>query len=133
MYAIMYTYVNINNMDSKNTLSITEARTKIFDLAEKVQKPGVHYTLTENGRPKAVLMSAEEFESWEETLEVIQEFPDLEKDIKETDQAVKTGAYKKWATLDDVIVGYGYAVADKGKQKYGVGNKNRKKGSKRAR
>lgn len=128
----MYIYNNIKYMDVKNTLSITEARTKIFDLAENVQKPGVHYTFTENGRPKAVLMSAEEFESWEETLLVAEEFPDLEKDIKETDQAVKTGAYKKWATLDDIIVGYGYMVADKGKQKYGVGNKNRKKGSKRA-
>lgn len=41
----------------------------------------------------------EEVESWYETLEVINDFPDLQKDITETDRAIKNGKYKKWATL----------------------------------
>ncbi|MBU2579212.1 type II toxin-antitoxin system Phd/YefM family antitoxin [Patescibacteria group bacterium] len=118
-------------MNIKTTLSISEAQKKFFDIATDVQKPGIHFTFTEKGRPKAVLMSAEEFESWQETMEVMREFPDLYKDIKKTDRAVKTGEYKKWATLDDIMVKYGYIVADKGKTKYGVGNKNRKKSAKR--
>ena len=48
-------------MDAKTTLSISEARKKIFKIAEQVQKPATHYTLTEKGKPKAVMMSAEEF------------------------------------------------------------------------
>lgn len=111
-------------MTVKTTVPITEARKKIFELAQEVQKPGIYYTFTEKGRPKAVLMSAEEFESWLETLEVMKDFPDLKKDIKEVDRAVKTGEYKKWATLDDLMAKYGYIVADKGKIKYEVGNKN---------
>jgi antitoxin YefM len=120
-------------MNIKTTLSISEARKKIFDIAEEVQKPSNYYTLTEKGRPKAVIMSAEDFESWQETLEVMREFPDLAKDAKEADRAVKTGEYKKWATLEDVMAKYGYVVADKGKNKYGVGNKIRKKSAKRTR
>jgi len=120
-------------MNIKTTLPITEARKKIFKITDEAQKPGNYYTLTEKGRPKAVLMSAEEFESWQETMEVMREFPDLDKDVKEVDRAVKTGEYKKWATLDDIMAKYGYIVADKSKTKYGVGNKNRKKSAKRIR
>jgi prevent-host-death family protein len=119
-------------MDIKTILPISEARKKIFKIAKEVQKPSNYYTLTEKGRPKAVLMSAEEFESWRETMEVMREFPDLNKDIKKVDRAVKTGKYKKWETLDDIMAEYGYIVRDKCKViKYGVGSKNRKRGAKR--
>jgi len=118
-------------MNIKTTLPISEARKKIFDIAKEVQKPSNYYTLTDKGRPKAVIMSAEEFDSWQETLEVMRDFPDLAKDIKKTDYAVKTGEYKKWATLEDVMARYGYVIADKGKNNYGVGNKIRKKSAKR--
>ena len=120
-------------MNTKNTLSISEARKKIFEIAKDVQKPSTYYTLTENGRPKAVLMSAEEFESWQETMEVMREFPDIEKDIKAADRAIKTGEYKKWDTLDDLMAKYGYVLADKGKNNYEVGTKNRKKRAKTVR
>lgn len=120
-------------MSVKNTIPISEARKKIFQIAEEVQKPGIYYTLTENGRPKAVLISAEEYESLRETIAVAQEFPYLKEDAKEIDKAVKTGEYKKWPTLDDVMAKYGYVLADKGKVKYDMGNKIRKKGAKRSR
>ncbi|MFH1392785.1 MAG: type II toxin-antitoxin system Phd/YefM family antitoxin [Patescibacteria group bacterium] len=119
-------------MNTKTTISISEARKRIFEIAEEVQKPDNFYTLTEKGRPKAVLMSAEDFESLQETLEVMRECPGLDKDIKETDRAIKTGEYKKWATLDDIMAKHGYILADKGKNKYGVGTKIRKKSAKRA-
>jgi len=119
-------------MYAKTTLPISEARKKIFKIAEEVQKPSRHYTLTEKGRPKAVLMSADEFESWQETLEVVRGFPGLEKDIKGVDRGVRSGSYKKWASLEEVMAKYGYVLADKGKNKYGVGDKIRKKSRKRA-
>ena len=119
-------------MDTKTILSISEARKKIFKIAEEVQKLSNYYTLTKKGRPKAVLMSADEFESWRETMEVMHEFPDLDKDVKKVDRAVKAGKYKKWETLDDIMAEYGYIVADKCKAiKYDVGSKNRKRSAKR--
>lgn len=120
-------------MSIKNTLSITEARKKIFDIAEAVQKPGNYYTFTENGRPKAVMMSAEEYESLVETLEIERIFPNLDKDIAEAEEAFRTGEYKKWPTLEDLEKDWGFAVAEKPKKKYGIRSANKTKSKKKSR
>ena len=81
-------------MDTKTTLPISEARKKIFKIAEDVQEPSRHYTLTEKGRPKAVIISADEFESWQETLEIMREFPDLKKILKKQTELLKPANIK---------------------------------------
>ncbi len=100
-------------MNTKTTLPISEARKKLFEIAEKVQKPSTYYILTEKGRPKVAFMSAEEFESWQETLESIRDFPDLEKDIKKAEMEYKRGIY---STLEDVLSKEGFVLADKSKK-----------------
>ena len=117
-------------MDTKTTLSISEARKKIFKIAERVQKPATYYTLTEKGKPKAVVMSAEEFESWQETLEVMRDFPDLEKDIKEVDRDIKSGAYKKYTSLEDILAKEGFLIADKSVKTHEVSRKIKTKSRK---
>lgn len=121
-------------MDIRTTLSITEARKKIFDIAQKVQRPGSYYTLTEKGRPKAVILSAEEFESMIETMEVKMIFPDLDKDYAEVKRAMKTGEYKKWSTLEDLERKWALTnVAEKPKKKYGIRSANKTKSGKSSR
>ncbi len=66
MYVIMYTAVN-------NFLTLTKARENIFQLVKELEAPGRYFVLTEKGKPKAVLVSWEEFESLMETLEVTSE------------------------------------------------------------
>jgi prevent-host-death family protein len=78
-------------MDSARTMSITEARKNIFDLAEKTQTPGVYFTLTEKGKPCVVMMSSEEFESWMETLDIMTEFPNIKKDLSHAEAQVRRG------------------------------------------
>lgn len=119
-------------MEAKNTMSISEARKRIFELAKEAQKPGVYFTFTEKGRPKVVLMSAEEFESWRETLEVMREFPNLDKDVKDVDAAVKSGEYKKWITLEELLAKEGFVVADKKDKKYGISFKDKAKRAKKS-
>lgn len=114
-------------MRAKNTISISEARKKIFDIAEEVQKPGVYYTFTEKGKPKVVLMSVEEFESWMETLEVKEAFPDLENDIKKARAEYERGEY---VTLKDLLVEEGFVLADKPKKKYALHGHRAKKSPK---
>jgi len=118
-------------MNIKTTLPISEARKKIFDIAKEVQKPGNYYTLTEKGRPRAVMMSAEEFDSLQETLEITKEFPDLKKDIKETGSAFKSGEYKSWTTLEELLAKEGFLAADKSSKQYGVPSKHQAKRGKR--
>ena len=97
-------------MDTKTTLPISEARKKIFKIAKMVQKPSTHYTLTEKGRPKVVVMSADEFESWQETLEVMRIFPRLGKDIEKAEKEYKKGDY---LTLEKVLFKEGFVLSKK--------------------
>ena len=118
-------------MNISTTLPISQARSIIFDIANKVQKPGAYYTLTEKGRPKAVIMSADEFESWQETLEVMQEFPGLKNDIKKTDFDFKSGKYKTYVTLEELLGREGYIISDQAKTKYGLHRQDKTKRGKR--
>jgi prevent-host-death family protein len=118
-------------MKTKTTIPISEARKRIFEIAKEVQKPSNYYTLTERGRPKVVLMSAEEFESWQETLETMRDFPNLDKDIKEVKGAIKSGKYKNWTTLEELLSKEGFIISDKSAKKYGISSKNKTKRSKR--
>ena len=97
-------------MDTKTTLPISEARKEIFKIAERVQKHSTYYTLTKKGKPRAVILSAEEFESWQETLEVNRIFPNLEKDLKVAEKDFKK---RKCATLEEVLSKEGFVLADK--------------------
>jgi prevent-host-death family protein len=81
------------------TLSITEARKRIFELANNVQVPGVHYTLTENGRPRVILMSPEEYEGWAETLDILAEDPDVVAEVQRAQVDMKKGEVVSLAAL----------------------------------
>lgn len=94
-------------MDAETTLSISEARKKIFTIADMVQKPSIFYTLTKQGKPKAVVMSADEFESWRETLEVVRIFPNLEKDIKKAEKEYRN---KNYSPLEKVLAKEGFIL-----------------------
>ncbi|OGK31592.1 hypothetical protein A3F29_01415 [Candidatus Roizmanbacteria bacterium RIFCSPHIGHO2_12_FULL_33_9] len=114
------------------TISITEARKNIFKISDDIKKTGSHYVLTDKGRSKVVIMSAEEYDSWAETLEVMKDFPNIEKDIKETESDYKSGNYTKYPTLGELLHKEGYMIADKGKVKYEISTKTKTKRKKRA-
>lgn len=86
----------------KTTISLTEARKRLFEIVEEVTSPAVVYTLTERGTPKAVIISATEYESLIETLDVYRDSPNIDTIVKEARADWKSGAWKKWPTLDDL-------------------------------
>jgi len=92
-------------MNTKTTLPISEARKRIFELAEEVQKPDNYYTLTEKGRPKAVLMSAEQFDSMVETMDILSD-PKVLENIRIAEEEYKRGEYKTWEELKKEV-GFG--------------------------
>ncbi len=88
-------------MDVSHTLPVSQARKEIFDIIEKASQGNI-YTITEKGKPRAVVMSAEEFDAWQETFEVQAQFPDLTRDIRKVKKDLASGAYKKYPTLKDL-------------------------------
>ncbi len=49
------------------TLSLSEAKAKLSGLVEQVERRDEEVVITRNGRPAAVLVSTDEYESWKET------------------------------------------------------------------
>ena len=117
-------------MSNSNYITITEARKRLFQIAKEVQTPGRSYTLTEKGKPKVIIISFEEYDSLKETIEVLTEFPDLEKDMEEAEKAVKTGEYKNWTTLEDLLGREGFVFHDKSSNKYEVSSSPKTKSRK---
>lgn len=81
-------------------MSLTEARKRLFDITDIVQRTSQHYTLTERGQARAVLMSADEFDAWVETLEIMNN-PALMKAITASQHDFKT---RNYVPLDEVLV-----------------------------
>lgn len=71
-------------------MSISDARANLPDLVHKVDKDLDRIVITVNGQPKAILVSAEELESLEETAEVLS-IPGAKKSIKEGLKQAKKG------------------------------------------
>jgi len=51
-------------------LSLSEAKMKLSKLIEDVRATDEEIVITKNGSPAAVLISADEFESWKETIAI---------------------------------------------------------------
>ncbi len=78
-----------------NTLSITKAREELPKLVNNANKKLDEYIITVNGSPAAVLMSAAEYESWKETIEILSD-PKLMKSIKEGEKEIDEGKGIPW-------------------------------------
>jgi len=98
----------------ETTLPATEVREKFFKILEDVKKPNRIYTITLAGKPKAVILSSEEYESWRETIEIMSN-PDVVKDLKEAEKDFKAGRY---TSLEEVLKEEGYLVREMPKKKY---------------
>lgn len=79
----------------QKTISITEGRKRLFQIAEEVQNPDTRYVFTDKGMSKITLIASSEYDSILETLEVMREFPNLKDDIAEGRKEFKEGKTTK--------------------------------------
>jgi len=112
------------NIKMKNIISISEARSKIFEIAEKVQKLGQIFTFTENGKPKVVMMSADEYENLIEDIELMKNRKFMAKVERAAEEFAKD-EYLSWESVKkDLSINTGsLMLADNSKVKYKRGEK----------
>ncbi len=82
-----------------NHIAISDARANLPNLVADINEKLDRAIITVNGQPKAVLLSVEELESLEETLEVAA-IPGIKKKIKESIAQIDRGEY---VTLDELL------------------------------
>ncbi len=75
-------------------ITATEARKKFFDVIDTADHPGSSVVITHEGLPKVVMMSFEEFEGWQETMEIMAD-PELDKELEEAMKDMKAGKLHK--------------------------------------
>lgn len=86
-------------MSRMKTLPFSEARKDLSKLVDEVDRIQEHVVITKNGKPKAVLMSSDEFEGWQETLEILAD-PKSMRALRQSLREVKAG---KVRPLEDVL------------------------------
>jgi len=82
------------------TLSLSEVKMKLSELVENVHSTDEEIVITKNGRPAAVLVSPDEFESWKETVDIKSDV-ELMNEIKKGLLALKTKS--KLYTLEELL------------------------------
>lgn len=82
----------------KKTLPVTEVREKLTNLVDEVNDKFEQIVITKNGRPRALLMAVDEFDSWQETIEILSD-KKLMRDIAQAEKEYKEG---KTVTLEEL-------------------------------
>ena len=77
------------------TLPFTEARKDLSKILDQVSAIHEHVTITRQGKPAAVVMSADEFESWQETLELLAD-PKALAAIRRAEKDIAAGRVLPW-------------------------------------
>ena len=77
-------------------LSLSEAKMKLSGLIDSVLKTDEEVMITKNGKPAAILVNPEEYESWQETI-AIRSDHDLMKEIKAGLKNLKKGKSKTFS------------------------------------
>lgn len=81
------------------SIPLKEARQKFSFIVDRVDRLRQRYVVTKNGVPRAVVMSADEFESWVETLELMSN----PKAIKALEQGLRDAKARKFRSFKDVF------------------------------
>lgn len=75
-------------------MTITEARKNLYEIVDEATHPGFAVALTHNGTPKVVVMSFEEYENWQETMEIMAD-RETDKELEEAMKEMKAGTLHK--------------------------------------
>ena len=81
-------------------LPASQARANFYDLLEASAKNLRTFFITHRGKPKVAIIPMDELESWQETLEVIAENPNIVNELTKSREEVKKG---KTISIDKLI------------------------------
>lgn len=84
------------------TLPLSMVKIQLSRLIENVVRRDDEILITRNGKPAAVLLSAEEYGSWKETQE-IKANPALMREIQEGLKAIQHGKGKKYVSVEELF------------------------------
>lgn len=85
------------------TIPLSEAKAHLSELADEVDRTHERITVTKNGRDYVVLMSAEDLESLEATLE-LQADPEAQERVRDAQAEIARGDYVTGQEMEALMV-----------------------------
>lgn len=118
-------------MNQHAYISSTEMRKRLFELIKSFENSDSRYIITQNGKPKAVMLSFEAYDNLLDDLDIYTD-SNLLHDIKIAEDDYKSGKYRTYPTLEEVVASQGLVIADKGDGNYDIQRRPATKSSKAA-
>ncbi len=81
-------------------LPLSEVKTKLSALVDVVERRDEPITITRNGKPVAIIVSKDEYDGWQETVEILQD-PQFLKEIR--DGVRRLARTKKRYAIDELF------------------------------
>ena len=81
-------------------LPLSEVKTKLSELLDVVDRRDEPITITRNGKPIAIIVSKDEYDGWQETVEILHD-PQFLKEIR--DGVRRLARTKKRYTIDELF------------------------------
>ena len=77
-------------MTSGDHVALADAKNRLSEVVERLEREHGRVVITKHGRPAAVMLSVEDLDSLEETLEILSD-PALVRDIRKSQREVQAG------------------------------------------
>ena len=82
------------------TMALSEVKIKLSELVDAVERRDEVVTITRNGKPIAIIVSKDEYEGWQETIEIMKDSKFMQ-EIRKGIKSIKRT--KKRYTLDEIF------------------------------
>ena len=86
------------------TLSITEAKNRFTELADRAAAEHDHFTVTRNGRPHVLVVSVAEWDELQETIAVLSD-AQARADLVESEEAAQRGDFTTEEEMQAILDG----------------------------
>ena len=83
------------------TIPLTKLRSRLPEILNRISKCFDRYVIIRHGRPEAVILSVEDYESLLETLDILSD-EELVKDIKKAKEDLRKGKVISWEKLKKI-------------------------------
>jgi len=77
-------------------LPITQAKQQLLELARRTEELGESFIIIKDGHPISALLPFDEYEALLETLDILENEPDILKKIKHAEKEIAAGHYEIW-------------------------------------
>lgn len=77
-------------------ISVSKAKQKLLELARRSHDLGESFILLKDGEPVSAILPFDEYESLLETLDILEDDPEILSRLKRAEKEIKRGKYAVW-------------------------------------